>query len=717
MTENEGSNFQPENQEKPLLSSPSSLITRFKDAFASHKLSYSLSGLIILYLSIYFFIGYKIESSIQNYADELSNSRLIDIYQLDYDRGIFGGIIRYDFIVSPSQVTDDVLADYFPTLSSYSGLLNLVDDFRLNGEIPISQGPLNVNGFNIMNGDISILPTPFIRSLLPSLSNRTPIINISFALNFFNNLNLDINLEDYSGSLNFDSDQATLETRGINLSLGYNLDSPPGENASFEIDEISLGIDEDSVTLNSLNLLVSNSRIEGAKYVSEGEGLFSIESIQIVSTEFDNTPFNNPSLENLSFSAIIEVDEEYAEYTAGYSGEFKPDNLGSDTYSYDFVFSLENIDYLAIDQILEFYFGDELSSLEVLTSEIIKAGPIFNIDEFSLGINNSFISLEGYISHPASSQAGLVSIDQVPLRLGVDFSLEITGNFIEEAIQTYITTNQDEWTNSLGVTRNQINDISDLISVGIYNYFDELELSRSRNNVIANLALNNQQIFLGTNLIFDFDDPSIFYDYFQNENFRFSDAINETMLSVNEILYPQEENGSDIEASNDAFLETLINIANDVGDNVSSVTDSVQTKSNEAASPDKNTSNASYGEHTLIGGFTADPYLVSVVAGGNVDISTEVQGCLGNVNFETPDVILNYTPASFTLYVSSTSEGDATLAILTPDGSWHCNDDTSGLNPGIEFPKPIPGLYSIWIGTYGGSNINAELRISETSLF
>ena len=42
---------------------------------------------------------------------------------------------------------------------------------------------------------------------------------------------------------------------------------------------------------------------------------------------------------------------------------------------------------------------------------------------------------------------------------------------------------------------------------------------------------------------------------------------------------------------------------------------------------------------------------------------------------------------------------------------------TNKMNPGLEFLDPFPGFYSIWVGTYGGEFEDAELRISEVSLF
>lgn len=124
---------------------------------------------------------------------------------------------------------------------------------------------------------------------------------------------------------------------------------------------------------------------------------------------------------------------------------------------------------------------------------------------------------------------------------------------------------------------------------------------------------------------------------------------------------------------------------------------------------------SNFGSVELTGGFTPDPYVVDLVAGG--DIAAEEgadQSCRGYVT-EQPDFELSFEPGMLDLYISALSDSDTTLVINDPSGNWVCNDDGSeGLNPGIHFEQPQAGVYDIWVGTYWeGEGAPAQLAISE----
>jgi hypothetical protein len=124
-----------------------------------------------------------------------------------------------------------------------------------------------------------------------------------------------------------------------------------------------------------------------------------------------------------------------------------------------------------------------------------------------------------------------------------------------------------------------------------------------------------------------------------------------------------------------------------------------------------------YGSVTLEGGFTEDPYTVSIAAGGSVDSSGLGGGCVGMVG-DPPDFDLYYTPGGLPLYISAVSDSDVSLVVNLPDGTWACDDDSGGnLNPLLQFDNPQSGLYDIWVGRVGGSGDmpNATLYISELS--
>jgi len=127
--------------------------------------------------------------------------------------------------------------------------------------------------------------------------------------------------------------------------------------------------------------------------------------------------------------------------------------------------------------------------------------------------------------------------------------------------------------------------------------------------------------------------------------------------------------------------------------------------------------NANYGNLSLNTGFQPDPVLVNVTAGGNIDVSSNVDGCTGHIS-AAPDVQLTFSAGSLPLAISVSSNTDTTLVINTPDGQWFCDDDSGGgVNPSLVFRPAGSGVYDIWVGTYGTSAAAAQLSISELSTY
>jgi hypothetical protein len=120
---------------------------------------------------------------------------------------------------------------------------------------------------------------------------------------------------------------------------------------------------------------------------------------------------------------------------------------------------------------------------------------------------------------------------------------------------------------------------------------------------------------------------------------------------------------------------------------------------------------SSYGSLNLSAGFSPDPNLTSVLAGGSVDLDS--LGYWGSVA-EAPDMDLYYDAGSYNLYIYVTEQNaDTVLLVNAPDGEWHYSDDTIGTRPGIRFTDPASGMYNIWVGTYGDDMVSAEIAISE----
>ena len=123
-----------------------------------------------------------------------------------------------------------------------------------------------------------------------------------------------------------------------------------------------------------------------------------------------------------------------------------------------------------------------------------------------------------------------------------------------------------------------------------------------------------------------------------------------------------------------------------------------------------------FGTLDLSGGFTPDPATVEVEAGGSDMADGLGPNCTGYINNAAPDVRLNFEAGQLPLFIYAQSEVDTTLVVNLPDGRWMCNDDSSGLNPGITVEPAASGQYDIWIGTFEETEpAPATLFISELS--
>lgn len=123
----------------------------------------------------------------------------------------------------------------------------------------------------------------------------------------------------------------------------------------------------------------------------------------------------------------------------------------------------------------------------------------------------------------------------------------------------------------------------------------------------------------------------------------------------------------------------------------------------------------SFGDISLAAGFTPDPYVRNIQAGGGYDLAA----CFGSNGWggsvaAAPDFDLYWNGSSARLTIAAEVPADAVLLVNAPDGQWYFNDDTYGTNPVITFNNPQPGLYDVWIGAYNGTSGNrGQLIITE----
>jgi hypothetical protein len=105
-------------------------------------------------------------------------------------------------------------------------------------------------------------------------------------------------------------------------------------------------------------------------------------------------------------------------------------------------------------------------------------------------------------------------------------------------------------------------------------------------------------------------------------------------------------------------------------------------------------------------------------AGGTIDLATQrlPPECVGIVQRE-PHYIVRFRRGVNNLRVFATSTTDLTIAVNAPDGTWHCNDNSSGRNnPLIAIEHSSAGQFDIWVGTrLPGPLVPASLTITENA--
>lgn len=119
---------------------------------------------------------------------------------------------------------------------------------------------------------------------------------------------------------------------------------------------------------------------------------------------------------------------------------------------------------------------------------------------------------------------------------------------------------------------------------------------------------------------------------------------------------------------------------------------------------------------SLLAGFRPDPRSVRLSAGGPDLLDAELgPECFGHIHRTRPDVTLDYAAGSAPLHLSVSSSADTALIVHAPDGRWHCNDDrdAASVDPLLAFPRPSSGNYRIWVANLATGRADAVLSISE----
>ncbi len=119
-----------------------------------------------------------------------------------------------------------------------------------------------------------------------------------------------------------------------------------------------------------------------------------------------------------------------------------------------------------------------------------------------------------------------------------------------------------------------------------------------------------------------------------------------------------------------------------------------------------------YGSLMLASGFSYQPRVMDVQAGGVHANALRGDGCVGFLD-DRASISLDYTAGRQTLTVSATGTDDLNLVMRTPSGIYYCNDDATGSDPRIDLRSAESGTYQIWVGTWESTS---RLRLAHVGL-
>jgi hypothetical protein len=129
-----------------------------------------------------------------------------------------------------------------------------------------------------------------------------------------------------------------------------------------------------------------------------------------------------------------------------------------------------------------------------------------------------------------------------------------------------------------------------------------------------------------------------------------------------------------------------------------------------------------YGTTDLASGFLPDPFQMTLLGGGGVDIYSANIGpdCTGYAA-STPDYRINFSGSSPNLRIFFVSDSgvDTTLIVNDATASWFCNDDftSDSGDPLVDIPNPTSGQIDIWVGTYtSGEFASGTLYVTESNI-
>lgn len=706
------------------------------------------------YLATANHVGKVISAEVKQFETSLAQLDDVRVYRLTYEHGLFSGTVRYDLAFTP--LADD------PVHALLQDLIGPDDDasLRMEGEIAVRHGPWIGSGFGLAHFAGGIALPDALRDHLPQYPGQRPMIEADGVFGFDRAVDLTLRGIDYRGKLVDPASNTAGDLTFAGLAGRFGFDSGADWlDGSLRLDELSLALSSPETGRAAIaGIDLSLDVVRSAQGFWTGPASLSIRALGFSADEVDaeltqlslnSTSRSQPGQDGQPRLAVIATGGiENTRVVSSGEGE-----------SARFIATGLTLDFDALQEWKAVWLGKAtlaLASLEggddntdihmsalslssdarlngTLIDQTVhyQSGPI-RINGVELGGGTLAFSLNGVRGDVIDELAQALEKYQdgdVPV---FDTELEtLLRSAVERLLAETVSLNLDpiglnvEASNDITAhLRSTFNGAADLDFEDFPQLFNRLEIEAGFNartsalQALTRIALQTEQARSGNTP----PDPQALareaemrfqmmmlaarqtpYLVISDDAVQAEAALRNGRLSIN---------GQDIGGVDDLAL--LGALAGGLfGGNDSDDSAGIPGPSGGAPQFD---ADPLYETVTLAANFDPDPVSIELIAGGELEIGDSLgEGCLGFINEERPDVVLDYTSGEFSLFIYAESSEDTTLVVRTPDGRWHCNDDGEGrgLDPTLVFARPLSGSYQIWAGTVASGAAEATLFLSE----
>jgi hypothetical protein len=607
-----------------------------------------------------FLVGQRAEQEINALGAALEAEGDIRVTQFDYQRGFFGGTLAYDLSWEPQEA-----AAALEALREAGALSE--DSLRVRGTMQVRHGPWIGGGFGVAAADTSVALPDELRAALPQYPGDAPMLRMAGRITFAGMLGADIRAVDYDGRIAPPEleGSARLEVKGLEATLRITPQLDRG-SVALRMERGLVGVSEGAesfeLEVDGMYLDADGEEARPRLWLGTSGGGFGRVAVTVAEGAF--------AMNEARVAGNTWMEDERIHSTSTLT--FGEATLaGQSVQGGEFVVAVRNLDAAALEELArlseEFAEAAEApdepeaeAAMERFTTQferLLAGGPSFAIERMSLALQApDDVTGRFELRVEGATELSAESMDALAraLRGEIEFRLQL------DAMRY----------------------VARLVAAGqLGEDAAAAEIERAA-AALYDQALQNLR--------------GLPFVVIGEEDVRLMAEVRDGVLSSGGVEV------MNVEAMLAGMLRSIV-AAGESGAMLGA------GEMNAEAEP-------LYGRVALEFDFVPDPYSVEVLAGGADDLETLVgEGCVGLVNGARPDMVLSYAAGPNPLYIYASSEFDTTLAVLDPNGQWHCNDDAldRGLNPGIEFVDPAAGDYAIWVGTMEAAMVEAVLTISE----